>query len=231
MALCEHGFAIFQSALSAREVDEVQRLLPHLTEAGGVRMDEQRKGSGAYDYLRELPPSLEALRANAYESLVPLASRFLAMHRSELQGCGKPFQMDVSVGQQETFPATLREFEELCRCRGQTRPSCLWLRYGEGGENRPHRDIYGDVSFPLQMLILLHEPGYHFTSGEFFTCVNGREHRAHMQLGDLLVFRTSCKHGCRKVQRGRCDDVQRHVVGLQFALRQLRKDRFQRSAR
>lgn len=219
------GFAIFRSAFSAEEVALLHAELPSLTEGGsGVNMSEQRKGNGQYNYLFGLPPSLARWRAVAYEALLPLARCFLNEHGAEVRAAGKPFDFHG-----EQLPATLAEFEILCKRHGQSRASSLLLRYGEGGENRAHRDIYGDISYPMQLLVLLHEPGLDFRGGEFFTILQGREHRADLRRGDLLVFRTSCKHGCRPVLRGQRNTVQRHAVGLQFALRQLRSNRIARA--
>ena len=41
------------------------------------------------------------------------------------------------------------------------------LKYGQGDWNALHRDLYGDLVFPLQVVINLSEPGVDHTGGEF----------------------------------------------------------------
>ena len=174
---------------------------------------------------------LAVLREVAYEALLPIADAFLESHRLELQSSRRTFSLNTTGKRFDTLPRTLLEFEELCAKKGQTRPSNLFLWYQEGGENRAHRDVYGEVSFPLQMVLMLDQHGEDFDGGKFFTLVNGRKHEATMNRGDLLIFRTSCLHGCTPVLPVLCKKTQtkhetkRCVLGLQFALRQLLRER------
>ena len=41
------------------------------------------------------------------------------------------------------------------------------MKYGPGDWNALHRDLYGDLVFPLQVVINLTEPGQDYTGGEF----------------------------------------------------------------
>jgi uncharacterized protein len=55
----------------------------------------------------------------------------------------------------------------MCHAAGQRRPTPILLRYTEGDWNALHRDLYGDLVFPLQVVINLNDPGTDHTGGEF----------------------------------------------------------------
>jgi hypothetical protein len=104
------------------------------------------------------------------------------------------------------------------------------LRYGPSDYNCLHQDLYGEHVFPLQVAVLLSEPGKDFTGGEFVLT----EQRPRMQsraevvplgLGDAVVFavsqrpragsrgdhRVNMRHGVATIRSGR-----RHVLGIIF---------------
>lgn len=106
----------------------------------------------------------------------------------------------------------------------------LYLKYGKGGFNTLHQDLYGDVYFPIQMVLFLNEPGLDYTGGEFvLTQQNVRAQSKAIVLqpkkGDVLVFttnyrpvkgtkgyyRANMKHGVSEVHTG-----QRHTLGIIF---------------
>jgi hypothetical protein len=68
---------------------------------------------------------------------------------------------------EQRFPTTFAELQALCHARGQLHPTALVLRYGEGGYNALHQDLYGDIFFPIQLVLALNEPGEDYTGGEF----------------------------------------------------------------
>src|SRR5580658_1004263 len=91
------------------------------------------------------------------------------------------------------FPESLEELLKLCHAQNQTRPTPLILKYGPGGYNTLHQDLYGDVYFPMQAVVFLNEPGEDFTGGEFVLI----EQRPRAQSraivltpgkGDMLIF-------------------------------------------
>lgn len=107
-------------------------------------------GRGEYRYFDDPIPSLVAtIRTTAYEQLAPIANRWA--ERSKRDG---------------RFPSTHVALRAECAAAGQTRPTPLLLRYGPGDYNCLHQDLYGDLVFPLQLVILLDRPGQDFEGGE-----------------------------------------------------------------
>ena len=109
-------------------------------------MRRHRFGEGEYRYFdAPLPaPSMQARRA-----LYP-----------PLAGAGEP--LGGAARPATRYPVELDAFLERCHAAGQTRPTPLILRYGEGGHNTLHQDLYGDVAFPLQAVTVLNRPGADF---------------------------------------------------------------------
>jgi hypothetical protein len=145
------GFATLGPLLSASECAE----LASCYEDGDrfrstVVMARHGFGSGEYKYFAyPLPPLIAALRPELYRSLAPIANRW-----------------HDAMGIATHFPATHADFIKRCHAAGQKRPTPLLLRYHEGDYNCLHQDLYGEHVFPLQVVILLSEPGTDFTGGE-----------------------------------------------------------------
>ena len=179
-----------------------------------VVMSRHGFGRGEYQYFAHpLPELVEGLRTAMYPRLAPIANRW-----NEAMGVGV------------RYPETLAEFLERCHAAGQQRPTPLLLQYGVDDYNCLHQDVYGEHVFPLQLAILLSEPGVDFAGGEFVMT----EQRPRMQSramvmplrqGDGLVFavrhrpvrgsrgsyRVNLRHGVSRVRSG-----QRHTMGIIF---------------
>ena len=171
-------------------------------------------GKGEYRYFAyPLPDMVQALRAPLYAQLLPVANRW---HE----------RMNIGT----RFPDSHGAFLQRCHTAGQMRPTPLLLRYGPGDYNCLHQDLYGEHVFPLQVALLLSEPGVEFEGGEFVIT----EQRPRMQTrpqvvpltkGDGVVFavnhrpqrgargdyRVALRHGVSEVRAGR-----RHTLGIIF---------------
>lgn len=116
-----------------------------------IDMRRYRFGQGEYRYFAyPLPATVDRLRHRLYRELAPLANEWNEFLRL-------PF----------VYPPTLDEFLSACHKAGQCRPTPLLLRYGPGDYNCLHQDLYGELSFPFQVVISLSEPSREFTGGEF----------------------------------------------------------------
>jgi uncharacterized protein len=209
------GWAILPGLLSHAETDSVASLYGR--EDGfrsRVVMARHGYGRGEYRYFSyPLPPLVEALRTTAYPRLAPIANGWQAR-----------------MGKEVRFPDEHAAFLARCHDAGQTRPTPLLLQYGPGDYNCLHRDLYGEHVFPLQIAILLGEPGADFTGGEFVMT----EQRPRMQTrpmvlplrkGDGAVFAVAARpvksvrgdyqvklnHGVSQLRSGR-----RHTLGVIF---------------
>lgn len=179
-----------------------------------VEMARHRFGEGEYQYFaRPLPALVEALREAAYPPLAAIANRW-----------------QQSLGDSERFPATLGEFLEHCRAAGQGKPTPLLLRYGPGGYNCLHQDLYGAVAFPIQVVCLLDRPGVDYDGGEFVVVEQRPRAQSAAEVvrgtqGALICFttrtrpargsrgfhRVNVRHGVSRVHRGT-----RHTLGVIF---------------
>jgi hypothetical protein len=179
-----------------------------------IVMEQHAYGNGEYKYFcAPLPEPVAALRAALYPPLAVVANAWRRM-----------------FGADEIFPGTLEEWLARCHEAGQTRPTPLLLRYGPGGFNCLHQDLYGDLVFPLQVAVLLNEPGADFTGGEFIMVeqrprAQSRPIVVPLRLGEAVVFpvhhrpglgargpyRLTMRHGVSRIHSGR-----RHTLGLIF---------------
>lgn len=200
----ELGFAVTAPLLTAPECDEMLALFENGSFRSTVEMARHRFGDGSYRYFDPLPPRIAALRESFYRHLAPIANEWALRLRSG-----------------EEFPPRLEKLLERCHAAGQTRPTPLILRYGEGGWNALHQDLYGEVYFPFQVLTVLSRPGVDFEGGEFVLVeqrprAQSRAHVVGLDRGAFVVFPTNhrpnlgrngyhrvvLRHGVSTVSRG-----------------------------
>lgn len=213
--LDREGWAVLPGLLGTAECDAMARLYgPTDAFRSHVHMARHGFGRGEYRYFTyPLPPLVEAARTALYPHLAPIANGW-----------------HERLGIAARFPADHAAFLARCHEAGQRRPTPLLLQYGEGDYNCLHQDLYGDHVFPLQVAVLLSEPGRDFTGGEFVLteqrprmqsrpvvvplgkgdgvlfAVNVRPHRS--TRGD---YRVALRHGVSTLRSGR-----RHALGIIF---------------
>jgi uncharacterized protein len=209
------GYASTGPLLTADECRTLAGLYP---EDGPFRsrvvMARHGFGRGEYKYFAyPLPAEVAALRTAAYPYLAPVANRWAE-----------------SMGQPVRYPETLEAFLARCHAAGQQRPTPLLLRYGPGDHNCLHQDLYGELAFPLQLALLLNEPGRDFAGGEFVLVEQrprqqSRPEVVPLRQGEAVIFATShrptqgsrgpyrvtMRHGVSRVRAG-----SRHTLGIIF---------------
>ncbi len=171
-------------------------------------------GRGEYKYYAHpLPDPVARLRPALYERLVPLANRW-----------------NQAMGVDVRYPADHDAFLERCHAAGQNRPTPLLLKYGPGDYNCLHQDLYGEHVFPLQVAVLLSEPGRDFSGGEFVLTeqrprMQSRAEVVSLRQGEGVVFavhtrpvqgtrgtyRVNLRHGVSRVRSG-----ERFTTGIIF---------------
>ena len=116
-----------------------------------IDMAPRRYGSGQYRYFRApYPEPIEQLKQALYPRLLPIARDWWA-----------------KLGRAAPWPDSLDEWLDMCHAAGQTRPTALVLKYQTNDWNALHRDLYGDLVFPLQVVINLSDPDTEYSGGEF----------------------------------------------------------------
>jgi hypothetical protein len=209
------GCAIIPELLKPAECDDLAALYTADERfRSRVVMARHGFGRGEYKYFGyPLPDIVARLRSELYPSLAPIANRW-----------------NAAMGIKARFPEKHAQFLKRCHAAGQRRPTPLLLQYGAEDYNCLHQDLYGEHVFPLQLTILLSQPGRDFTGGEFVMT----EQRPRMQSraevvplgkGDAVVFavhhrpvqgtrgvyRVNLRHGVSRVRSGR-----RHTAGIIF---------------
>lgn len=209
------GSAVLERLLVPEECGALAALYPEDDRfRSRVVMGRHGFGRGEYKYFGyPLPEIISGLRTALYPRLAPVANRW-----------------NSAMGIDVQYPATHAEFIERCHAAGQRKPTPLLLQYGVDDFNCLHQDLYGKHVFPLQVAILLSEPGRDFAGGEFVLT----EQRPRMQSrpevvplgqGDAVIFavhhrpvqgtpgvyRVNLRHGVSRIRSGH-----RHTVGIIF---------------
>jgi len=116
-----------------------------------VNMGRHRFGEGEYRYFAEpFPEAVTGLKHALYPRLLPIARDWW-----------------TRLGRETPWPDSLPEWLAMCHAAGQVKSTPILLKYQAGDWNALHRDLYGDLVFPLQAVINLNRPGVDHTGGEF----------------------------------------------------------------
>ena len=209
------GGALLPELLTPGEAEQIRGLYEHDGRfRSTVNMGRHRFGAGEYRYFKTPSPEpVERLKQALYPRLLPIARDWWA-----------------KLGRRAPWPDTLDEWLQMCHNARQDKPTAILLRYRAGDWNALHRDLYGDLVFPLQVVINLNEPGADHSGGEFLL-VEQRPRAQSRGTATLLphchgyVFTTRdrpvrsargwsaapVRHGVSVIRSG-----QRHTLGLVF---------------
>ena len=150
-ALQDQGWALLPDLLDAAACAKLRGFYDQKIFRSQVTMARHGFGRGEYKYFAyPLQPAVARLREALYPRLAPIANLWAQQSGASLR-----------------YPMRHDEYLERCHAAGQKRPTPLLLKYGPGDYNCLHQDLYGEHVFPLQVAILLSEPGKGFQGGEF----------------------------------------------------------------
>lgn len=209
------AFAEIGPLLTATECASVTRLYDEPQRfRSTIDMARHRFGSGQYRYFAyPLPLVVAELRHAFYPHLLTIARAWASR-----------------LGRSSPWPGRFDDWIARCHAAGQTNPTPLLLRYGAGDWNALHRDLYGELVFPLQVVIGLDQPGVDHQGGELLFVeqrprAQSRGYVVSLRQGHGVVFTTRdrpvrstrgwsaapVRHGVSTVRSGR-----RHAMGLVF---------------
>jgi hypothetical protein len=213
--LSGYGCAVIERLLSPDECRQIAGLYPEEDRfRSHVHMARHGFGKGEYRYFKyPLPDLIGELRTAFYSHLAVIANDW-----------------NERMGIEQRYPARHADFLKRCHAEGQQRPTPLLLQYVPGDYNCLHQDLYGDLAFPLQVAILLSEPGRDFSGGEFVLTeqrprMQSRAEVVPLRQGDAVAFavhnrsvkgtkgtyRVNLRHGVSRIRSG-----MRHTVGIIF---------------
>lgn len=209
------GYAYIPKILTKKECDAfIHAYNDDRSYRKTVNMQRYRYGAGEYKYFTyPLPALITEIRETVYPHLAPVANKWME-------------ELNIKT----RFPPTHAELKKRCHETGQTKATPLILKYEKDGFNCLHQDLYGEVYFPMQLVLLLNEPGEDFTGGEFVMMeqIPRAQSKAIVlqpNRGDMLIFttnfrpvkgtrgyyRANMKHGVSPLRSG-----SRHTLGIIF---------------
>ena len=209
------GYAVLEKLLTPRECKRIASLYSNEEHfRSHVHMARHGFGKGEYRYFKyPLPSLIGDLRTALYASIVTIANDWNAR---------------TNVGTR--YPKQHADYLKACHAAGQLRPTPLLLQYGPGDFNCLHQDLYGDLAFPLQVTVLLSEPGRDFSGGEFVLTEQRPRMQSRVEVvplaqGDAVLFavhhrpvqgtkgsyRVNLRHGVSRIWSGH-----RHTLGIIF---------------
>jgi hypothetical protein len=215
-SLSIRGYAVTAPILTPAECDAIIALYNDEDRfRSQVIMERHRFGVGDYKYFSHpLPETVVSLRTAAYPHLAKVANAWA----------------EASGESRCPYPPDHAAFLKICHKADQTKPTPLVLHYEAGGYNCLHQDLYGAVSFPLQMVLLLGQPGRDWEGGEFILVEQQPRAQSKAEVvaanqGQAILFttryrpakgsrghyRVNLRHGVSRVHRGT-----RYTLGIIF---------------
>jgi uncharacterized protein len=211
----DFGGALLPRLLTSAEARRLRKLFTNdeLFRAS-IDMGPRRYGSGQYRYFHApYPEPIEHLKQALYPRLLPIARDWW-----------------TKLGRVAPWPDSLDQWLAMCHAAGQQRSTALMLRYGPDDWNALHRDLYGDLVFPLQVVINLSDAETEYSGGEFMLVeqrarAQSRGTATQLPQGHGYVFTTrdrpvqstrgwsaaAVRHGLSVVRSG-----ERYALGLIF---------------
>ena len=214
-SLNEDGFALVPEVLSKKDCEELICAYPkEKLYRNVINMQRYRFGQGEYKYFNyPLPHQVQRLRETFYKPLSAVANQWATI-----------FRMETS------YPPNHSDFISICHHLKQTRPTPLILHYQTGGFNTLHQDLYGEIYFPFQVVLVLSQRGIDYEGGELVMTeqLPRAQSKAHVitpDQGDALIFTTNyrpvkgtrgyykskMKHGISELKSG-----ERFALGIIF---------------
>jgi uncharacterized protein len=214
-SLNEKGYASPKGLLSKEECNHFSGMYSDdYRYRNTINMQRYRFGKGEYKYFNyPLPPALHELREELYRPLSTIANEWMQ-----------------KLSLNTIFPEKHYQLIDTCKSHHQNRPTPLILRYGAGGFNTLHQDLYGDIYFPFQVVVALTQHGHDFEGGQFVLTEQVPRAQSKAEVltpdqGDAVIFttnfrpvkgtrgyyRANMKHGISEVKSG-----VRYALGIIF---------------
>src|SRR5579859_5687814 len=205
--LSETGYALTGPLLTSAECESLATLFSQENPfRSHVVMERYRFGKGDYKYFRyPLPDVVESLRTATYPHLAKIANDWNSQLANEAK----------------LFPLDHQEFLARCHKAGQKQATPLLLHYEAGGYNCLHQDLYGEIAFPLQLVVMLGQRDRDWDGGEFVLVENVPRAQSRAEVitadqghgiifttryrpvkGSRGTYRVSLRHGVSRVRRG-----------------------------